>query len=904
MTEPQGTHSPPETPTLLLEESLRQHIQRLQILHDIDLAILSAQDEQATAAVALKHIHELVPGYRASSVLLINMQSGEAHVLASDSVRGRLAWKKNERLSLQAEGLDVQALEQGLPVVSDELQPKNASQALHKRMEKAGAAACLALPLRYGGELIGVLILASAQSRAFGNDSIQIMQEVADSLAVAMQQSRLLKAEQSRRQEAEVMRDILSALAGAANLKQALEIILINLHTVIEYDRAGLFLADENGYVLARKAADEGESSDIHLQDTPLVLEMQHTKRPVVVYDVKRDARFAGWPDMESVHGWLGAPLIVDEKLIGFLALGSLKAGAYKQADADTMHVFASKVAEVVEKAWLYEQTTRRTEELEVLSDFTFALEQAESRENTLYAITDQVTHFLGAQRGAFLSPDKTEKHLVVRFSLDEAANEMQHPRGSDPLWQVFSSGQPQAITNAQEVFYQRKLSAVYKALCGTARSTVLIPLKASGTTFGILFIAFEQRRNFSLEDIRLYNAVAEIAGSSLRRTVVLQALEEQVNIRTQHLTTLYNINTIASESLGLPEILERVLQITLEALKSPSGAIHFQDERGEALYLFIQHNLPPDLQAALERLSLSETFGSKLVNSFDPLIIPDLRSDSSAPSSLRGANLDGKQAVIAAPIRAQGRSLGLLSIFGSTILNYSIEDITLFMTIADQIGSLVERARLVDQAGQAAVVEERQRLARELHDSVTQLLYSQVLFAGASLKVLRQNNLQLTEQHLMRIDQAAQQALKEMRLLVYELRPSDQLDDGLVEALQRRLNAVEKRSSINAQLLVEGHITLDDAQEVALYRTIQEALNNTLKHAAASNVTIHLAAANGRTRVEIVDDGQGFEMKDRARSGGIGLSSMRERVAALGGQMEIITRPGEGTRVIITLED
>jgi two-component system NarL family sensor kinase len=90
--------------------------------------------------------------------------------------------------------------------------------------------------------------------------------------------------------------------------------------------------------------------------------------------------------------------------------------------------------------------------------------------------------------------------------------------------------------------------------------------------------------------------------------------------------------------------------------------------------------------------------------------------------------------------------------LFGETILDYTIEDITLFMTIADQIGSLVERARLAQQAEIAAVVQERQRLARELHDSVTQLLYSQVLFSGASLKVLRQGNTSLAEQHLARI--------------------------------------------------------------------------------------------------------------------------------------------------------
>jgi two-component system NarL family sensor kinase len=164
-------------------------------------------------------------------------------------------------------------------------------------------------------------------------------------------------------------------------------------------------------------------------------------------------------------------------------------------------------------------------------------------------------------------------------------------------------------------------------------------------------------------------------------------------------------------------------------------------------------------------------------------LVVPDTTQEISLPGSesipvelpAEFAKLAkaGQRAFIGAPIRAKGQVLGLLSLFDRTILDYSLEDITLFMTIADQIGSSIERARLMKQAEIAAVVQERQRLARELHDSVTQLLYSQVLFAGAGLKVLSQGDSSLAEQHLARIDQAAQQALKEMRLLVYQLRLS-----------------------------------------------------------------------------------------------------------------------------------
>ena len=284
--------------------------------------------------------------------------------------------------------------------------------------------------------------------------------------------------------------------------------------------------------------------------------------------------------------------------------------------------------------------------------------------------------------------------------------------------------------------------------------------------------------------------------------------------------------------------------------------------------------------------------------------MVQDVRKDTRLPADLQQVDFPGPHALLAAPIRAKGQPLGLLSIFGDSILDYSLEDITLFITIADQIGQSVERARLITQAEQAAVVEERQRLARELHDSVTQLLYSQVLFAGAGLKVIDKGNLELLKGHLQRIDQNALQALKEMRLLVFELGPSEVLEGGLVDALQRRLDSVEKRTGMNARLTVDGESKLDASTELALYRIAQEALNNTLKHAGASEVHVHLQRVQNTVSLAIHDNGCGFDLSEKSTGGGMGLTNMQERSAALGGVLEIISHPGAGTSIIATIKE
>jgi signal transduction histidine kinase len=205
-------------------------------------------------------------------------------------------------------------------------------------------------------------------------------------------------------------------------------------------------------------------------------------------------------------------------------------------------------------------------------------------------------------------------------------------------------------------------------------------------------------------------------------------------------------------------------------------------------------------------------------------------------------------------------------------------------------------------QAQDVAVNAERNRLARDLHDSVTQSLYSLTLFTQAAREHARSGSLESARNNLDRIADTAGQALKEMRLLVYELRPSALGEEGLVTALRNRLEAVEDRSSVHARLSVDatGELVLSARVEEALYRIAQEALNNTLKHAQASSVTVRLAQSDDRglTQLTISDNGRGFSLDDATDRGGQGLRSIRERVKDLGGELRVDTSPGHGTTI------
>jgi len=221
---------------------------------------------------------------------------------------------------------------------------------------------------------------------------------------------------------------------------------------------------------------------------------------------------------------------------------------------------------------------------------------------------------------------------------------------------------------------------------------------------------------------------------------------------------------------------------------------------------------------------------------------------------------------------------------------------------ILGSLNDITETKQAEETQRELAVLEERNRLARELHDSVTQSLYSVTLFAEAARRQSESGEWERVTDYLGQLGETSQQALKEMRLLVYELLPLDLENEGLIGALQQRLDAVEGRAGVEARLIVEGEISLRPDLEACLYRVALEALNNSLKHAAATKITVRVAADSERVSLSIEDDGKGFDQQALPDRGGMGLTSMLERTNEVGGTLEILSEPGKGTTVRVTV--
>jgi signal transduction histidine kinase len=258
---------------------------------------------------------------------------------------------------------------------------------------------------------------------------------------------------------------------------------------------------------------------------------------------------------------------------------------------------------------------------------------------------------------------------------------------------------------------------------------------------------------------------------------------------------------------------------------------------------------------------------------------------------------IQGVTSLFVVPLRVESKVIGVINILDKPG-EVSQEDERIIDLFADQAAIIIEHIRLQEQAEQLAVLQERQRLARELHDSVTQALYSVTLYADAARMAFSAKKWRALETNLQEVRNMAREAMYDMRLLVFELRPFMLETEGLVSVLRARLAAVEDRAGLKTEILVDGERRLPIAIEEELYRIAQEGLNNVVKHAVAKHVRIHIEYDENSVSLEMIDDGLGFDMKTADQSGGFGLQGIKERVQRLGGSQEIESTPMEGTRL------
>ncbi|HMR65476.1 MAG TPA: histidine kinase [Anaerolineae bacterium] len=388
-----------------------------------------------------------------------------------------------------------------------------------------------------------------------------------------------------------------------------------------------------------------------------------------------------------------------------------------------------------------------------------------------------------------------------------------------------------------------------------------------------------------------------ERAEAEIQRMLI--SLEQRVAARTQQLAAFFDLTVLASRAQDLGEVLQQALPRIQEVTRSRVICLHLWNVDHTCLEMIGSQNLPDEICDSLQNVTVSTAFRQWLRQPNDPLVTTALPHLALLPPHF---HLKDYQTYLGAQIRVGTQPEGILSCYRASDRGFGLDEISVAAALAEQVGMMLEIHRLRHAGQELAVLEERRRLARDLHDSVTQSLYSLSLFARSGREAATDGDSRRLETNLAEIEYGALQALQEMRLLLYELRAPLMEQEGLVQALETRLNLVERRAGLHVDYEVDlGRRILPRPVELELYRLAIEALNNTVKHAHAHQVQLWLQAINRHVKLKITDDGCGFDL--RQKSGGFGLQGMQERVERLGGWLEIQSSPGHGTNVSIEVE-
>jgi two-component system nitrate/nitrite sensor histidine kinase NarX len=402
------------------------------------------------------------------------------------------------------------------------------------------------------------------------------------------------------------------------------------------------------------------------------------------------------------------------------------------------------------------------------------------------------------------------------------------------------------------------------------------------------------------------------IAQDITERKARAAALEQRVEERTREFATLLEVAHNLASTLDMEPLLGLILD-QLKIVVDCVGATIYKVE-GEARIALAHRGPIPQREVPELRFSVRQAGAfQQVILQQAPVIIPDIWDDTPLARLFRESVGEGLETTfgyvrswLGVPLTIKERVIGMLGLHHDEPNYYNSRHAKLAIAFANQAAIAIENARLYEQAQELATLQERQRLAHDLHDAVSQSLFS----ASLSAEVLPR----LWERHpeegrrcLTELHRLTRSALAEMRTLLLELRPAALVETALSDLLNQLAAAVASRAMLEVTLTTEPHDPLPSEVQVALYRIAQEALNNVAKHAGAGRVEVKLRSApflagqeepKSGLELRISDDGCGFDF-DHVSPVCLGLSIMRERAETIEATLKIESRIGQGTQVV-----
>ncbi len=622
-------------------------------------------------------------------------------------------------------------------------------------------------------------------------------------------------------------------------------------------------------------------------------------------------------------------PLFTREGIFGSLTLLFKGARNFSPEDVALAMSYGDQASLAIENARLYQaeqqrrhEAERRREAAEQLRQMLEIINSSRPLGEVLDGIVQQAAKLLKADatmirrihhegnqvttEAQFNLPDEFEAIRAMPYYQTPRGDLLQHHRAIvvTDLEKTFAA----YIHNPQEhppeqVHWANLILRHYQ-------SYLVAPLFIRDQLFGTLTYYYRDRCSFDDEECSLAVSLADQAALAIENARLYQQEQErrieaekrrQVAEGLREMLTVLNsqrpLDVVLESIVGLAEILLSAQAVAIFRLHPEKPVLEIHSARGlSAEYIRIV-NVPVGKGAA-----------GRAVQSGKPVLVEDaatflqevaLDDDGQARRRVLQEASGRFKSLLAVPMTVGDTPYGAISLYYNHHRQFQKEEVDLAVSFADQAALAIETARLREQAGLAAAAAERNRLARDLHDAVTQTLFSASLIAEVLPRLL-ENKPDEAAVRLEELRQLTRGALAEMRTLLLELRPSSLTEVNLGDLLRQLCEAFTGRARVPVRLSVEGEVRLPADVQVALYRIAQEALNNIAKHAGAKQVRLQLRCLPAEVELQIEDDGSGFD-QDKIGAGHFGLKIMAERAEAVGAAFYVQSTPGEGTKIKVS---
>jgi PAS domain S-box-containing protein len=385
-----------------------------------------------------------------------------------------------------------------------------------------------------------------------------------------------------------------------------------------------------------------------------------------------------------------------------------------------------------------------------------------------------------------------------------------------------------------------------------------------------------------------------------------LQRAHDELEIRVEERTTaereqrtlaeaLRDTSSILSSTLNLDEVLDRILVAigrvvpheTTNIILLNGSKAHVVRSRDQVGMYGVLNNE--------NREFVFEEFPNlaQITANHKPMIIADTYND---PNWVVRPSTSWVRSYLSAPIQMDGKVIGFINLNSASPGFFNALHAECLRAFADQAAIAINNARLYGQAQELATMKERQRLARDLHDAVSQTLWTACLIADVLPTLWKEDPVE-GQRNLEKMQRLTHGALAEMRTLLLELRPKGLVEATLGNLLEQLAQSVMSRKKLDISVIVNGEFSLPPDIQIGFYRLAQESLNNIAKHSRATTALINLRHRDDQIELEIQDNGRGFDLSNIAPEN-FGINIMRERAETMEAKLEINSLPGQGTQI------